>query len=86
MEVGNAGRSPYEVGFDDNAAGKSLNDNPYWNGEFTKLGSRRLSDDAREWENGFNSRIVRKVTAKDEAAWQSINPSRFKRKSNRYYK
>lgn len=86
MEVGNAGRSPYEVGFDDNHDGKTINDNPYWNGEFTKLGARRLSDDAREWENGFNARNSRVATEKEMRDAAKLDISRFRRKSNNYYK
>lgn len=91
MEVGNAGRTPYEIGFDDHHDGKTLDQNPFWNGEFTKLGNRKIGEEgpAREWNNGWEARQAkvnpRIATAKDEADWQKINPSRFKRKSNRYY-
>lgn len=86
MEVGNTGRSPYEVGFDDHHDGKTITDNPYWNGEFTKLGARRLSDDARDWENGFNSRNLRIVSQKEINAAAKVDISRFRRKANNYYK
>jgi hypothetical protein len=86
METGNAGRSPYEIGFDDHAAGKTLDQNPFWNGELTKLGSRKFSEEAIEWENGFRSRMVRAVSAKEVADAAKVDVSRFRRKSNRHYR
>lgn len=87
METGNAGRTPYEIGFDDNADGKMLDQNPFWNGEFTKFGNRRLSEEGIEWENGFRSRIPpRKCTDKEIREAAKVDVTRFRRKSNRYYK
>lgn len=86
MEKNNSGRHPYEIGFDDNAAGKTENDNPFYNGELTKLGAKKLNEDAVEWLNGFNSRKVRYASKEEIQAANSVDVSRFRRKSNRYYK
>ena len=86
METGNAGRSPYEIGFDDHADGKTENDNPFWNGERTKLGARRLNEDARAWLDGFNSRKTRIASEAEMRAAATVDVTRFRRKNNRHYR
>ena len=91
METQNAGRMPYEIGFDDHASGKTLDHNPYWNGERTKLGARKIGEEgpAAEWQQGWEAReahVNPRISTKkeiDEAAKYDV--SRFRRKSNRYY-
>jgi len=91
METGNSGRSPYEIGFDDHADGKTLDQNPFWNGEFTKLGNRKIGEegDAREWQNGWEARqqkVNPRIASKEEIAEAAkVDISRFRRKSNRHY-
>jgi hypothetical protein len=84
METSNAGRTPYEVGFDDHADGKTRDQNPYWNGERTKLGAPKLSEDALEWERGWAAR-PRPTTQKERDEAAKVDVSRFRRKSNRHY-
>lgn len=48
------------------AQGKSVNDNPYFTGEFTKLGTPKLSEDGHKWREGFSS-IGRRATAQEVA-------------------
>lgn len=67
------------------AQGKSVDDNPYFTGEFTKLGTPRLSEDGHAWREGFGS-IGRRATAKEVANAEELDVSRFRRKSNRYYR
>jgi hypothetical protein len=90
METGNAGRTPFEVGFDDHADGKTVDSNPYWNGERTKLGAPKLSEDAREWQNGFEARAIqsrgRACSDAEIRAAASVDVTRFRRKSNRHYR
>lgn len=66
--------------------GKSLADNPYTNG-FTKLGNIKLTEEGLEWERGFFSvKPARIPSAKEIADSCKLDISRFKRKSNNYYK
>lgn len=46
------------------AQGKSLKDNPYFTGEFTKLGTPKLSEDGHVWCEGFTS-VGRRATPKE---------------------
>lgn len=91
METNNAGRSAYEIGFDDHAEGKTLDQNPFWNGEFTKFGNRKIGEEspAREWQNGWEARqqsTQPRVASKEEIqAAANVDISRFRRKSNKHY-
>jgi len=48
------------------AQGKRPEDNPYFTGEFTKLGTPKLSDDGHAWREGFAS-VGRRATPKEVA-------------------
>lgn len=68
--------------------GKKIAENPYNNG-FTKLGNVRFSDfeAGSDWDNGFRSMQPDRVANQKEIqAAQSVDVSRFRKKSNRYYK
>ncbi len=65
--------------------GKSSADNPYFTGEFTKLGTPKLSDAGHEWRDGFGS-VGRHCTAKEIAAAADLDVARFRRKANRFYR
>jgi hypothetical protein len=86
METGNAGRHPYEIGFDAHHDGKTENDNPFWDGKRTKLGNPVLGEDAVDWLAGFNSRKSRVASEIEMRAAASVDVSRFRRKSNRSYR
>lgn len=74
----------YEMGKAAKIAGKTANDNPYIIG-YTKLGSIKLSENGISWEQGFNS--IGRIASKQEIeAARKVDISRFKRKSNNYYK
>ena len=65
--------------------GKSLQDNPHTCG-FTKLGNMKLTEEGIEWENGFRSATKRIASKEEIQAAANVDISRFRRKSNRYYK
>lgn len=75
--------SPFEAGKIAKASGKSSDENPYIVG-YTKLGAPKLSEEGHDWQAGFAS--VGRVASKEEVeAARSVEVSRFRRKSNRYY-
>lgn len=65
-------------------SGKSLSDNPYFTGEFTKLGTPKLSEQGYEWADGFGS-VFRECSTKEQADAANLDVSKFRRKSNQYY-
>ena len=75
----------YEAGKKAALEGKTLADNPPTCG-FTKLGNIKLTEEGVEWQNGFNSTISRVASQKEMTAARSVDISKFKRKSNNYYK
>lgn len=68
-------------------SGKALSDNPFISG-LTKLGNPSYSDNEAgfDWNSGFQSEIKRWATKKEIADAESMSISKFRRKSNRYYK
>jgi hypothetical protein len=65
--------------------GKTENDNPHIIGQ-TKLGNNRLTEEGIDWHDGFTSaKPARVCSAAENAAAASLDVSRFRRKSNRYY-
>jgi hypothetical protein len=66
-------------------AGKLYGDNPYFNG-FTKLGSPKFGEGADEWEAGRCNAYTRWATKKELADAEAMDISKFRRKSNRYYR
>jgi len=66
-------------------AGKTEADNPYTNGR-TALGALRLTEEGVAWAEGFQSaKPARKLSEAELEAARSVDVSRFRRKSNRYY-
>lgn len=67
--------------------GKPISDNPYICGT-TKLGNPKFSDfDAgSDWDNGYRSEIKRFATKEEIAHAAAMDVSRFRRKSNLYYR
>lgn len=57
----------YEAGKKAALEGKTLGDNPHTDG-FTKLGNVKLTEEGREWENGFKSTIPARIASKEEMA------------------
>lgn len=58
------------------AQGKALSDNPYFTGEFTKLGTPKLSDEGHLWNEGFQS-VGRRASAKEVADAQAYELRNF---------
>lgn len=79
--------SDFEAGKQAFLSGLTQNDNPYICG-LTKLGNPKFSDQeaGADWERGFiSAKPERVASAKEIAAARSVDVSRFRRKSNRYY-
>jgi len=74
----------FEAGKKAKLEGKFAKDNPYIIG-YTKLGNPKLSEEGLEWERGFYS-IGRIASKKEMENAAQYDVSRFKRKSNNYYK
>lgn len=77
----NNGKKAYAVGL-------SLNDNPHIVG-VTKLGNAKFGDFDRgaAWESGFRSAMpARQASQKEIEAAAELDVSRFRKKSNRYYR
>lgn len=76
--------NPFQVGRQAKLDGKAATDNPFITG-YTKLGSPKLSDEGIEWEAGYNSigRVASKAEMNEAA---KVDVSRFRRRSNNYYK
>ena len=74
----------FEEGMVARKAGAPVESNPYCIG-FTKLGSMKLSYEGLEWERGFYS-VQRWATKKELADAELADISKFRRKSNRYYR
>jgi len=74
----------FEAGKQAFLSGKSQSDNPHTCG-FTKLGAVKLTEEGIDWDRGFVSMIKHIPTQKEIQASRSVDLSRFRRKSNRYY-
>lgn len=64
------------------AQGKSIADNPYFTGEFTKLGAPKFSEDGYAWRDGFRS-IGRRATPKEVADAAALDIRNFGRRYRR---
>lgn len=76
---------PFQAGKVAYHAGKTENDNPYICGT-TKLGNPKMTEEGYDWLAGFNSCKARKATEAEVATAATVDVSRFRRKSNRYYR
>jgi len=75
----------YKDGMKAAKEGKQASDNPYICGT-TKLGSIKFSEGGIDWDNGFRSmQPARKASEKEIQAAASVDVSRFRKKSNRFY-
>lgn len=77
--------SAFEAGKQAFISGKTEQDNPYLTGEFTKLGSAKMTEEGHDWLNGFCSMIKRVASKEEIQAASNVDITRFRRKSNRYY-
>ncbi len=76
----------FQAGMNAAKEGKKASDNPYICGT-TKLGSIKFAEGGVDWDNGFRSMQPARVASQKELqAAATVDVSRFRKKSNRYYR